>query len=118
MQVLCRLDEAHLLGNRSRVYHEDNAADIGGVRELRRGEVAQFSVAGGVNQEEAARALVCRVAGGAIVRRAGRVAVREKGLNGEGSGGCVSLSDGFALGLAIHVSPAHSSSIAIGSVIE
>jgi len=99
VQVLCGLVQAGFFVHGGGVNDEDEAADICGVGEGRGGVVAQLAVAGGVEQDEAARALKGRVAGGAVVRRGGDVGAGEEGLDGEGGGGGVGGGDGAALGL-------------------
>jgi hypothetical protein len=93
------LVEAGFFGKRGGVDDEDYAADGFGVRELGGRVVAQLAMAGGVEEEEAARTLVGWVAGGAVVGGGGDVGAWEEGFDGEGLCGCVRLRDGVAFGL-------------------
>jgi hypothetical protein len=67
VEIASCLIQTSFFGKRSGVDDEDDGADVLGISELSGRIVAEFSVAGCVEEEEAARALEGRVAGGAIV---------------------------------------------------
>jgi hypothetical protein len=74
--------EAGFFGEGGGVDDEDDAADGFGVGERRGRVVPEFAVAGGVDEEEAAGALVGWVAWGSVVGGCWDVGAGEEGFDG------------------------------------
>jgi hypothetical protein len=67
MEIASCLIQTSFFGKRSGINNEDDGAYVFRIGELGGRIVAEFTVAGCIENEEAARALEGRVAGGAIV---------------------------------------------------
>lgn len=99
MEIVGRFVETSFFGNGSRVDDEDYAMEMCGIYEPRGRKVAQFAVAGGVVDEEAAGAFVGRIACGAVTCRVWGMGFWEEGGNGEGRRRRVSRTGGAAVQL-------------------
>lgn len=99
MEIFCGFVQPCFFCEGSCIDDEYDALDVLGVGELRGRIVAELSVAGRVEQEEAARTLEGWVAWGAVVGGGGDVWAREEGFDGERLRRGVCLGNGVALGL-------------------